>query len=237
MKKILLLAQSLFLSVTLCNEPSGPIAQEFKELEKKGATTAELLAAVDGRVEQVAKETDRIRLALDAYQSTGTFDEWTFAHHQLIKIIQLAQAHDNEWINALAELMQRIPVHTNQSSNLKGNMQIMFEAGGRKPSNPPENSIVCAPEKANHITLELELVPTETENKCSPVWAQLVYHLIKLIKKLSNDELVQELAAEAIQELAHMLVDYYTKPETGIRITPSATFYIVSPSPEAVQTA
>jgi len=236
MKKTIFLAQLALLSSMLCNQ-QGPIAKEFKQLEEKGGTTAEFIATIDGKAEQVAKELDCIRLILDACKSEGPIDAWSSAQKKLACIAQSTQSRDNSWVLHLAELAQSLPAFSNPDSNIHGNMQIMFETG-KKPTRtaPPSNACACEPDKARYITLELELIPVRADQAHSATWSKTVARIIEVIKKISDDAFMQEHAAEAVYELGQVLVDCYMTPDSGVQIKTNTAFYESTPQPESLST-
>jgi len=229
MKKALGLISSLLLSTTICSK-QGPIAREFKKLEKGGGTTTEFIATVDGRAEQVAQELDCVRLSLDAYKSEGSLDAWHPTHRTLTNLTQLAQEGDTHWVEGMAAFMREIPNLSDPDSNIHGNMQIMFEVGKKQKKALPENATICAPERANYIAVELELIPVRTDQINIESWTKTVNTLIGLIKKISNDSYMKEHATEVVEELGQLLVACQSSPDSGVRLQVNTKFYDTTPT-------
>jgi len=233
MKKTILLAQSLLLSSAMyCQEPSGPIAQEFRKLEATGGTTEDFLATVEGKAQQVAKEVSQIKLVLDTYQSEGSIDTWSTARNKLVSIAQLIRTGEEGWIGETVDLIRNIPHYSEQDSNVHGNMQIMFEAGS-KPNTPVPNGLVeCEPEKADYISFQVRLTPTDINLPASSIaWIKTISCLIDVIKRVSNEGCSQEDTANAVETLSELITECHNATD-HIKVEAEITFYAAAVVPE-----
>jgi len=182
MKKLLYLNSALLLSCALCDAADKPLSNTLETLRQSGATTAEFLAAVDGKLDQVAEELERVRLSLSIYRSGGEEARWTTLKPQVRRLSESLRADDSAWLDEVKSLVQQ-ELGQDGSKNITVNLGIMFENG--KPSDRKQFGQECSWDAAEHVLLEVVLTPDQ-QDADRKAWRSLAETLIKVLHDVTR---------------------------------------------------